>query len=183
MGVRLYDPTTGRFLSTDPVAGGSCNAYDYACADPQNASDLTGTRIKSRTQKGCTKYACVTLKRACDSRHRCSINFWVSFRKKFKTAYIETFVWTIYSNGYYVKKNSYSHSEFGSYTFHGYRYSNRGSAANDRGWFWCIKGVVSCRMDPGDSVLLEVHGIAWLLGGIKVYYTLGEHFSGGGRYA
>ncbi|MEW2498177.1 DNRLRE domain-containing protein [Streptomyces nodosus] len=182
MGVRLYDPTTGRFLSTDPVAGGSCNAYDYACADPQNASDLTGTRIKSRTQKACTQYACVTLKRACDSKHRCSINFWVSFRKKFKTAYIQTFVWTIYSNGFYVKKNSYSHSEFGSYKFHGYWYSNRGKAENDRGWFWCIKNVVSCRMDPGDTVQLDVHGIAWLVGGIKVYYTLFESFSGGGRY-
>ncbi|MDQ0784541.1 RHS repeat-associated protein [Streptomyces sp. B3I8] len=71
MGVRLYDPSTGRFLSTDPVVGGSCNAYDYACADPQNASDLTGTTIKSRSQKHCTKYSCVGIKRSCDSKTRC----------------------------------------------------------------------------------------------------------------
>ncbi|GAA3482017.1 hypothetical protein GCM10018966_065490 [Streptomyces yanii] len=42
MGVRLYNPTTGRFLSADPVPGGSCNAYDYACADPVNNDDVTG---------------------------------------------------------------------------------------------------------------------------------------------
>ncbi|WP_199423903.1 polymorphic toxin-type HINT domain-containing protein [Actinotalea solisilvae] len=43
MGVRLYSPTTGRFLSVDPVPGGSANAYDYCNADPVNCTDLAGT--------------------------------------------------------------------------------------------------------------------------------------------
>jgi RHS repeat-associated protein len=42
MGVRLYNPATGRFLSTDPVQGGSANAYEYAYADPRNKYDLNG---------------------------------------------------------------------------------------------------------------------------------------------
>ncbi|MFB7443082.1 DNRLRE domain-containing protein [Streptomyces mirabilis] len=42
MGARLYDPTTGRFLQVDPVAGGSCNSYDYVCGDPVNMVDLDG---------------------------------------------------------------------------------------------------------------------------------------------
>ncbi|MGW3167865.1 DNRLRE domain-containing protein [Streptomyces sp. NPDC001142] len=42
MGVRLYDSALGRFLQTDPVPGGSANAYDYANADPCNSSDPTG---------------------------------------------------------------------------------------------------------------------------------------------
>ncbi|PZH11382.1 sugar-binding protein [Streptomyces sp. NTH33] len=42
MGVRLYSPTLGRFLSVDPVRWGSANAYDYACQDPINSVDLTG---------------------------------------------------------------------------------------------------------------------------------------------
>ncbi|WP_158711578.1 RHS repeat-associated core domain-containing protein [Streptomyces xylophagus] len=42
MGARLYAPTTGRFLSTDPVFGGSANAYDYVGQDPVNALDLNG---------------------------------------------------------------------------------------------------------------------------------------------
>lgn len=47
MGVRLYDPTTGRFLQVDPVPGGSANAYDYANQDPLNGFDLDG-----RTARG-----------------------------------------------------------------------------------------------------------------------------------
>ncbi|MBA3743586.1 RHS repeat-associated core domain-containing protein [Sporichthya sp.] len=42
MGVRLYNPATGRFLSTDPIVGGSANAYDYAGQDPINSFDLDG---------------------------------------------------------------------------------------------------------------------------------------------
>ncbi|SOD72899.1 RHS repeat-associated protein [Jatrophihabitans sp. GAS493] len=41
MGVRLYNPMTGRFLSTDPVPGGNANAYTYP-VDPINQMDLTG---------------------------------------------------------------------------------------------------------------------------------------------
>lgn len=42
MGVRLYDPTAGRFLSVDPVPGGNANAYDYVNADPLTGYDLDG---------------------------------------------------------------------------------------------------------------------------------------------
>ena len=42
MGVRLYDPNLGRFLSKDPVEGGSANDYDYCNADPVNCYDLDG---------------------------------------------------------------------------------------------------------------------------------------------
>ncbi|MGH9222658.1 MAG: RHS repeat-associated core domain-containing protein [Acidimicrobiales bacterium] len=43
MGARYYDADLGRFTQVDPLAGGSCNQYDYACGDPINFSDPTGT--------------------------------------------------------------------------------------------------------------------------------------------
>jgi RHS repeat-associated protein len=42
MGVRSYVPALGRFITPDPVPGGSANAYDYANQDPVNNFDLTG---------------------------------------------------------------------------------------------------------------------------------------------
>jgi RHS repeat-associated protein len=52
MGVRLYDPNTGRFLQTDPVPGGSANPYDYAMGDPVNKFDLDG-KCAQLWQKRC----------------------------------------------------------------------------------------------------------------------------------
>jgi len=43
MGARSYVPQIGRFLTPDPVRGGSANAYDYADGDPVNEQDLAGT--------------------------------------------------------------------------------------------------------------------------------------------
>ncbi|WP_157254935.1 DNRLRE domain-containing protein [Nonomuraea typhae] len=42
MGVRVYNPMTGRFLQTDPIPGGSANAYEYCSGDPVNRVDLAG---------------------------------------------------------------------------------------------------------------------------------------------
>lgn len=42
MGARNYIPQLGRFLTPDPIRGGSANAYDYVGQDPVNGFDLGG---------------------------------------------------------------------------------------------------------------------------------------------
>ncbi|MER8046770.1 DNRLRE domain-containing protein [Streptomyces sp. NPDC094032] len=42
MGVRLYNPDSGRFLSQDPFYGGNANAYEYCYGEPVNCTDLSG---------------------------------------------------------------------------------------------------------------------------------------------
>jgi RHS repeat-associated protein len=67
MGARTYLAPIGRFLQTDPVSGGSANAYDYANQDPFNQMDLGGREPGSaqsmkEAQKWIKKYyKCVDL--------------------------------------------------------------------------------------------------------------------------
>lgn len=51
MGVRLYNPATGRFLSVDPEVGGSPSPYVYP-TDPINTVDLDGRRWSFRGFRG-----------------------------------------------------------------------------------------------------------------------------------
>lgn len=51
MGVRLYNPVTGRFLQRDPVPGGSANSYDYGHQEPMRSYDLDG-RVVTRSDGG-----------------------------------------------------------------------------------------------------------------------------------
>ncbi|RIK04262.1 MAG: hypothetical protein DCC49_13575, partial [Acidobacteria bacterium] len=42
MGARMYQPKFGRFLSRDPITGGSANDYEYTSGDPINRIDVSG---------------------------------------------------------------------------------------------------------------------------------------------
>lgn len=57
MGACPYGPLLGRFLSVDPVEGGSANDYDYVAGDPINAIDLDGPGWFSAIVSAVTKVA------------------------------------------------------------------------------------------------------------------------------
>src|SRR4029079_13834691 len=70
MGARSYGPAIGRFISVDPVLGGSANAYDYAEADPVNGYDFSGTCTRRRCKR--PPAATMRVKRTGNRSHRTS---------------------------------------------------------------------------------------------------------------
>ncbi|MFE7191373.1 DNRLRE domain-containing protein [Kitasatospora sp. NPDC057541] len=178
MGVRLYNPTSGRFLSIDPVANGSCNRYEYTCADPLNKYDLDGNALMERVQTDCNYYNCVRIRRICDkSTRKCSLQWDMWFRQGWAGAYIYAgWRYQLSVNGSQVTAGSYSHGELGWYNFHGYWYGN-----GARGKHSCY-GFYTCWLDPGDSVQFNATGRA-AIGVAQFYWQRFQNFGGGGRYS
>jgi RHS repeat-associated protein len=74
MGARLYSPSVGRFLESDPVQGGSANAYDYSNQDPVNGSDLSGEAPNGCGSGGALNWiidGITPFKGACNFHDRC----------------------------------------------------------------------------------------------------------------
>jgi RHS repeat-associated protein len=77
MGVRSYVPALGRFITPDPVPGGSANAYDYADQDPVNGFDLNGEchPLRNRNCSGPPSPGEKRAARAANERHTLAMRF------------------------------------------------------------------------------------------------------------
>ncbi|MFI6245398.1 DNRLRE domain-containing protein [Streptomyces sp. NPDC051016] len=118
MGVRVYDPTTGRFLQADPVYGGNANAYIYP-ADPVSQMDTTGTRLNYRDQQKSTKNYTLYFRRSCTGHSKCSLAWGLKLKSIWRKYAAVKLVFNITIPGKQIVKNqSYGHAEPGTYRFH-----------------------------------------------------------------
>ncbi|MEU1472402.1 DNRLRE domain-containing protein [Streptomyces sp. NPDC005761] len=118
MGVRVYDPTIGRFLQNDPVYGGNTSAYIYP-ADPIGQSDTSG-ELNYRYQTKKTKNYTIGLQRSCTGKSKCSLTWYVKLKSIWKKYGALKFVYNIVLPLYKARKNQdYGHLEPGTYVFHG----------------------------------------------------------------
>ncbi|MFD5076503.1 RHS repeat-associated core domain-containing protein [Streptomyces sp. NPDC058371] len=134
MGVRVYDPATGRFLQTDPVYGGNTSAYIYP-GDPIGQTDTSG-ELNYRNQTKKTKNYTLGISRNCTGKSKCSLTWYVKLKSIWKKYGSLKFVYSIVLPLYNAARNqSYGHLESGKYTFHGsWGVPNgRGRPESDRG--------------------------------------------------
>lgn len=76
MGRRVYAPGSGRFLSTDPVYGGSDNAYEYCSGDAINCADVSGEMTCKRVERSLKRVRWVPLTVSFRYRVSCSMRDW-----------------------------------------------------------------------------------------------------------
>jgi RHS repeat-associated protein len=77
---RYYDPTTGSFLTRDPLAALTQQPFEYANDDPINSGDPSGMSVSPGAKPGCVAGGAVAGYPACPSRPSFS-NDIVSFYK------------------------------------------------------------------------------------------------------
>jgi RHS repeat-associated protein len=160
MGARAYNTNTGRFSQTDPIAAGSANAYDYADQNPVNDYDLTGQSSTYGVgfRDSCIHWrgwgdACVSLQMVCSYDWGCSITYGLHFTQRLQELFVTSVVFGITVDGYWVGSTSYSHQEYGWWTFHGAWGLNPGRG---RGFFKC--GRSDCWLTSSMPVKLSVRG-------------------------
>ncbi|WP_146605870.1 LamG-like jellyroll fold domain-containing protein [Micromonospora craterilacus] len=170
MGVRLYSPALGRFLQVDPVAGGSCNAYEYTCADPINATDLDGKRKCSRW----ARWAC-NAGRAVGGH----------FKKHWRTyAAVGVGVAGAVALGFCAASVVCGVAVGAAAGFGAYAASNAGT----RNWSWRGAGIATLTGGLTGGFGTKLNGLRYLRGGPKHRWTSGKHARGGwqpkhrGRY-
>lgn len=181
MGVRLYNPVTGRFLTRDPVYGGNDNAYVYP-VDPITSFDLDGRNLwRVHLQRHCEDGACFSGYLLCNDNMHCSVHWEFTFRFP-----INTFFWALRVDGHLVRGQS-MHGGPAGYLFHtgwglpSYRKSD-GSLIHGRGYYTYMFGTMSGHAHPRSTVKLDIDGFAQFPGIGSQYFQAWAKWRNGGYY-
>ena len=167
MGARAYNTNTGRFAQTDPIAGGSANAYDYAQQNPVNGYDLTGQSstfvydLPGHCFQTSPDYGkvCWSGQLICQfTTYWCSINWGMTFTGQLGEYTVTSLKWWVWVDGTRAGGRTYSHQELGSYPFH----SNWGTGdPRGRGAYTCRRNGrrAVCHLDIVSTVALNAVGV------------------------
>lgn len=132
MGIRLYLPAMGRFLSTDPVYGGNDNPYVYV-TNPNDYVDISGTVSQQRFPDFVTSFGDIQLEVTCDtsSTRGCSVRF--TWHVNGAVTNI-SFQYQLNINGHVMTGwQNYGHAENAGYSWH--TEWGRGTSKHHRGYY------------------------------------------------
>jgi len=185
MGVRLYAPSSGRFLQVDPVRGGSANSYDYGGQDPSGNLDLDGRWFYGRllprqSSPGAVGYFdgqtyCNNNSSSLKASYHCSIAFAITFYNPAEFYEITRVIVHAYVNGHDAGE-VYNHGpNWSTYGFHGTfgrpdddskdPYGERGRYSYST---WFGFSHTTAHLGPGDTIELSLSGSAVAQGGQRV---------------
>ncbi|GAA3790345.1 hypothetical protein GCM10022226_06600 [Sphaerisporangium flaviroseum] len=158
MGVRLYNPLTGRFLQVDPVEGGGANGYAYP-TDPVNIYDLDGQLWQISHKKQCGTDGCIDINRQCTwNTGHCSLVWSARFHGNLRHAYAVYLHIQIIIDGYTVMNQDYGHVEDGNYWFHG-QWGIPNKKEKVRGRYYKY-GILPRNLTPWSRIEIKLSGTA-----------------------
>jgi RHS repeat-associated protein len=168
---RYYDPSTGQFISGDPLTSSTLQPYAYASGSPVNAADPSGKAAMYEVplNRKCADHSCAWGRRNCQRpQNWCNANVWMTFTGSAGKSHFPELVWNLWINAWPVAAGQYSHGEVGTYPFH-FQWGAP-TRTNVRGQYKCY-GFFTCHLGPTDRIEVLFGGVAVTPSRRSAYYV------------